>query len=82
VFDAVGSASGVVKAFNREGLLLPRRLSSGPDRGTIVWGPIAHSRVLQILHNPRYAGAFCFGRHRRTRGANGKTGMRLVPRQE
>ncbi|MFI6686574.1 recombinase family protein, partial [Streptomyces sp. NPDC050485] len=81
-FDAVGSASGVVKAFNQEGLLLPRRLVSGPDRGTIVWGPIAHSRVLQILHNPRYAGAFCFGRHRRQMGASGKMGMRLVPHGE
>jgi DNA invertase Pin-like site-specific DNA recombinase len=82
LFDSTGSATGVVKAFNRDHLSLPRRLASGPDKGTVVWAPIRHSRVLQILHNPRYAGAFVFGRHGHRPGPNGKPGTRLLPRTE
>jgi DNA invertase Pin-like site-specific DNA recombinase len=81
-FDSIGSASGVVKAFNRDGLGLPRRLPSGPDQGSIVWVAIGHSRVLQILHNPRYAGAFVFGRHANRTTPTGTTGPRLRPRDE
>ncbi|MGV9885032.1 recombinase family protein, partial [Streptomyces sp. NPDC003006] len=81
-FDAAGSATGVVKSLNHDRLQLPRRLASGPDKGTVVWAPIAHSRVLQILHNPRYAGAFVYGRHGHKPGASGKVGPQLLPREE
>ncbi|QCX82807.1 hypothetical protein C9F11_46285 (plasmid) [Streptomyces sp. YIM 121038] len=81
-FDTTGSATGVVKSFNHDGLKLPRRLASGPNKGTVVWAPIAHSRVLQILHNPRYAGAFVYGRHGHRLGASGKMGSQLLPRDE
>lgn len=83
LFDATGSATGVVKAFNAQGLRLPRRLAHGPDKGTVVWAPAAHSRILQILHNPRYAGAFFYGRyqHKPTPGT-GKSGPKLLPREQ
>jgi hypothetical protein len=29
-----------------------------------LWAPPHHSRILQVLHNPRYAGAFVYGRTR------------------
>ncbi|MFF0067258.1 recombinase family protein [Streptomyces sp. NPDC005279] len=82
LFDTIGSATGVVKAFNHDRLTLPRRIQSGPDKGKVVWGPIAHSRVLQILHNPRYAGAFVYGRHQHRPGASGKSGPALQPREQ
>ena len=50
--------------FRRQGLLFPRRLRSGLRKGELVWGRSVHSRVLQVLHNPRYAGAFFHGRTR------------------
>ncbi|MEU4234854.1 recombinase family protein [Nonomuraea sp. NPDC026600] len=81
LFDAVGSATAVVKAFHRDGLRLPRRLCSGPDKGTVVWVAAAHSRVLQMLHNPRYAGAFVYGRHQHKLTGKGKLGPVLQPRQ-
>ncbi|MEU5547283.1 recombinase family protein [Streptomyces sioyaensis] len=83
LFDATGSATGVVKAFNAEGLRLPRRTRHGPDKGKVMWSPAAHSRILQILHNPRYAGAFFYGRyqHKPTPGT-GKSGPRLQPREQ
>ncbi len=61
-FADVGSATGTVKAFRREGWKFPRKRRKGPDSGEIMWGELAHSRALQVLHNPRYAGAFVFGR--------------------
>jgi hypothetical protein len=54
----VESAIATMKAFHQLGLLFPRRLRKGPQKGDLVWADLTHSRSLQILHNPRYAGAF------------------------
>ena len=71
-FAATGSATACVKAFNTAGLSFPWRHRAGPRKGEIDWKPLAHHVVLRILHNPRYAGAFTFGRHRDTRLPGGK----------
>ena len=63
-FRQTGSAMRVVRHFSAEGLRWPRRINTGPRRGEVVWGSLEHSRVLGILHNPRYAGAFVYGRTR------------------
>ena len=68
-FREAGSAMAVVKRFHREGLEFPRRIHRGIGKGNLLWGTINHSRVLQILHNPRYAGAFVYGRTRSSRNA-------------
>ncbi|MCE7003289.1 recombinase family protein [Kibdelosporangium philippinense] len=81
-FTATGSALAVVKAFTADSLLFPRRLKTGPRKGELVWGQLQHSRVLQVLHNPRYAGAFFYGRHTHGRGPGGTTTTRLLPREE
>jgi DNA invertase Pin-like site-specific DNA recombinase len=82
-FRRAGSAEAVVRHFTREGLLWPRRLVTGPRAGELVFGSLAHSRVLSILHNPRYAGAFVYGRRRQRKGAiAGGHRYRLVPRSE
>jgi hypothetical protein len=46
-----------------------------------VWGDLSHSCVLHLLHNPRYAGAFVFGRMRVRRGVDGHTSVRSVPQE-
>ncbi|MBI2842914.1 MAG: hypothetical protein HYX78_05895 [Armatimonadetes bacterium] len=38
-------------------MLFPRRQRKGPLRGDLFWGELTHSRTLDILHNPCYAGA-------------------------
>jgi len=81
-FAATGSAFAVVKAFTTQGLSFPRRLASGPNKGELVWGPLQHSRVLQVLHNPRYAGAFFYGRHTHRIGPGGKPTIRVLPREQ
>jgi len=52
-YRRTGSATATVKAFRAQELLFPRRLRGGPNKGGLVWGPLAHSRALQVLHNPR-----------------------------
>ncbi len=64
------SASMVVRRFRREGWVFPRRIQHGLGKGDVHWGKIDTSRVLQILHNPRYAGAFVYGRTRTGRKAD------------
>jgi DNA invertase Pin-like site-specific DNA recombinase len=63
-FRQTGSAMRVVHHFKTEGLLWPRRITSGAHAGELLFGPLDHSRVLGILHNPRYTGAFVYGRTR------------------
>ncbi len=81
-YERTGSASATVKHFREQGLLFPRRLRRGHRKGELVWGPLVESRALQILHNPRYAGAFFHGRTRTCKSKNGHDSCRLVPPSE
>jgi DNA invertase Pin-like site-specific DNA recombinase len=81
-FRRTGSASATVKAFSKQGLLFPRRVLGGPQRGDLVWGALGHCQVLRILHNPRYAGAFVFGRHHSRKTVDGHSRIVPVPREE
>ena len=81
-FSQVGSAMAVVKRFNSENLLLPRYIRHGIGKGDLLWNPAIHSRVLQILHNPRYAGAFVYGRTRSGRTADLKPTTLKVARND
>jgi len=81
-FRRSGSACAVVKAFRQKQLLFPRRLKRGPNKGELVWAELGHSRVLYILHNPRYAGAFVFGRNRTHSKADGSTTYTKLPREQ
>jgi DNA-binding XRE family transcriptional regulator len=63
-FRQTSSATATVKRFRREGWLFPRTIRRGLGKGDLLWGPLDHCRAIQILHNPRYAGAFVYGRTR------------------
>jgi len=77
-YERTGSGCATVRYFREQGLLFPRRLRRGVRKGELVWGPLVHSRVLYVLHNPRYAGAFFHGRTRWCRSrSGGKTCQRL-----
>ena len=81
-FEATGSATAVVKAFHTAGLLFPWRHLKGPRKGEIDWQPLAHHTALRVLHNPRYAGAFTYGRHRHHKLPSGKWPSVILPRSE
>ena len=81
-FARTGSARAVVAAFAADGLPFPTRHNKGPRNGELAWAPLRHWRVLQTLHNPRYAGAFAYGRHRTQRRPDGTSTTLIVPREQ
>jgi DNA invertase Pin-like site-specific DNA recombinase len=64
LFRQTGSAYGVVRHFLKNHLSFPRRAYGGAWNGKLIWGNLQHGRVLSVLSNPSYAGAYVFGRHR------------------
>jgi DNA invertase Pin-like site-specific DNA recombinase len=62
LFEQSGSALAVVGHFADHQLRCPTRLWGGARHGQLVWAPPSHARVLAILHNPGYAGAYVYGR--------------------
>jgi DNA invertase Pin-like site-specific DNA recombinase len=81
-FQRTGSARAVVQTFNQDGLLFPVRVRTGPHRGELAWMPLYHWRVLGVLHNPRYAGAFVYGRRRARKTPDGKIRYQALPREQ
>jgi len=80
-FERTGSARAVVKEFTTRKLSFPQRIRTGARKGETVWAPLHHDRVLMVLHNPRYAGAFSFGR-RQSQYLAGKISVRQLPRDQ
>jgi DNA invertase Pin-like site-specific DNA recombinase len=72
-FTRVGSACQTVKVFRNEGLLFPSRLRNS---ATTVFRPLTASTAIRTLNNPRYAGAYTYGRRHYRRAADGKKILR------
>ena len=81
-FRRTGSAWSTMKAFREQGLEFPRRVRKGPHKDQLLWGSLMNQRVLQILHNPRYAGAFFYGRTHTRKTADGKHHIEQLPQEE
>ena len=83
-FAATGSAYGVVGAFAGRGF--PFRVYGGVWAGQLRFRPLVHARVLQVLTNPVYAGAYAYGRkrvvHRVDPDGTVRTGSRKATRTE
>src|SRR3989442_546142 len=79
-FERAGSAWATVQSFRRQGLKFPRRGQAGT--GPIAWQELTQSSALGTLHNPRYAGVFCFGRTRSWKDGEGKWHCQQVPREQ
>lgn len=63
LFRETGSAFGVMQRFAESTLRFPKRSYGGAWNGKLIWGYLTHSRVLNILKNPSYAGMYVFGRY-------------------
>jgi DNA invertase Pin-like site-specific DNA recombinase len=68
-FERVGSACQTVKAFRKENLGFPSRRVGG----NTVFLPLTTSTAMRVLSNPRFAGAYVYGRRRYRRAADGQT---------
>src|SRR5258706_79122 len=69
LFEQYGSALAVVKHFTIHHLRFPDRLWKRTQKGELVWEPLRCGRVLSLLHNPFYAGAYVYGRTKTRRHA-------------
>jgi hypothetical protein len=72
-FSRVGSASQTVKVFRNEGLYFPARIRKGQ---ITIFQPLTASTAMRTLHNPRYAGAYVYGRRRYWRSHDGTKKLR------
>ena len=72
LFRKIGSSIGVVKYFNRQGIPFPTRPIKGPHKGELRWCPLVSGLALRILHNPRYAGAYAYGRTKLHKSPSGR----------
>jgi DNA invertase Pin-like site-specific DNA recombinase len=70
LFRETGTAFAVVQHFAKAALRFPKRSYGGAWNGKLIWGYLTHSRVLNILKNPSYAGMYVFGRYQYRRQIN------------
>ena len=63
-FRELRSAKAVMRYLRGNNLLLPVRPLLGPAPHDVVWRMADSARVVQILKNPAYAGAYVYGRRR------------------
>ena len=84
LFEQESTAYGVVQRFHQRGLLFPRRSYGGVWNGKLTWGRLTHSRLLGVLANPSYAGAYVFGRYQSCKqiGSAGEIYTRSRPMPE
>jgi DNA invertase Pin-like site-specific DNA recombinase len=79
-FRRVGTAFGVVRVFCQQGLRFPH---GGSSPGELKWGELEHHQVLRTLRNPRYAGAYFYGRTRHRKKIEGRgTVFTRLPREQ
>ena len=71
-----------MKHFRKQGFPFPHRLHTGLQKGELAWGDLTHSRTLDLLHNPRYASAFFYGRTRVKKHVDGSYSRLKLPRDQ
>ena len=82
IFQRTGAAFATVKAFAKDDVKFPCRIHLGPDKGKLKWQRLTSGRARVILKNPRYAGAYYYGRQRSRKNVDGSTTYFQVPRNE
>jgi DNA invertase Pin-like site-specific DNA recombinase len=61
-FEELGSCGKVMRYLRDAGVLLPRQQRAGLHKGQLLWKRPTTAAILDMLHNPAYAGAFAYGR--------------------
>ena len=82
IFQRTGAGFATVKAFAKDDVKFPCRIHLGPDKGKLKWQRLTSGRARVILKNPRYAGAYYYGRQRSRKNVDGSTTYFQVPRNE
>lgn len=82
IFQRTGAAFATVKAFAKDDVKFPCRLHFGPDKGKIKWQRLTSGRAQVMIKNPRYAGAYYYGRQRSRKKPDGSTTYFKAPRDQ
>ncbi len=82
IFQRTGAAFATVKAFATDDMKFPCRMHLGPDKGKVKWQRLTSGRALSILNNPRFSGAYYYGRQRSRKNVDGSTTYFQVPRDQ
>ena len=61
-FERRGTVHGVLCYLVEQGIKMPMRVRSGPDKGELQWGRPNRMTLQDLLNNPIYAGAYVWGR--------------------
>jgi DNA invertase Pin-like site-specific DNA recombinase len=77
IFKRTGAAWATIREFNRQGFKFPMRIHKGFRKGELQWVQIVHSRALQTLHNPMYAGIYTYGETQTIQTINGKRSVQM-----
>jgi DNA invertase Pin-like site-specific DNA recombinase len=79
-FERLGSCQKVLRSLRDDGILLPRRQTGGLHAGQLLWRKPSQAALIDILHNPAYAGAFVYGRRpRHPQARPGQQRQKRVP---
>jgi DNA invertase Pin-like site-specific DNA recombinase len=70
------SAHAVLRFFRDQALQVPSRREPGRSDSQRLWTPLSYGRVLSVLHNPCYAGAYFFGRRSERLAPPGRRSVR------
>ena len=81
-FFRTGTACATVKHFTEQQIQFPAPARPGAGTTEVLWGRLNTQRAVQLLHNPRYAGAFAYGRRRATKQLDGRYRTRRLPRDQ
>jgi DNA invertase Pin-like site-specific DNA recombinase len=80
-FSRIGTACGTVKYFSEQRIPFPSPARAGIS-DEVVFGQLQVARAVQMLHNPRYAGAFAYGRRQERRMPEGRSRSIALPREQ
>ena len=62
LFRRLGSAHQIVEHYKNNHLKFPRKSGKGFGNGEVEWLALDYATALRNLHNPFYAGVYCYGR--------------------
>lgn len=78
VFRRQGSAHRIVEHYKNNHLKFPRKSGKGFGNGDAEWLALDYATTLRILHNPFYAGVYCYGRKQTMWTPEGKKPKKML----
>jgi DNA invertase Pin-like site-specific DNA recombinase len=82
LFERFGSMHAVLRHFVAEGIRMPVRPASGPNKGQLEWRRANQTGIKNMLTHPVYAGAYVFGQSSQSKKSRQTKRPYRLPRDE